>query len=189
MNMKRTAIAASILVLAAGAVLAARSLQEGMPPAPKPQKEHEWLKNFEGTWDFAARFHMSPGAPPMESKGVQVDRMTAGGLWLIIDSMEDKKDAPFHGHGMVGFDPEKKKFIGVWVSNHATKVETSEGTADLEAKTLTMEAETMGPDGKPKKYRQVSTIKSKDSKSLKFFGTGPDGKEMSFGEIEYTRKK
>ena len=187
--MKRIVASAAIVMLAAGAVAASRNFQEGMPQAPKPLKEHEFLKNFEGAWDFAAKFTMAPGAPAMESKGVQVDRMTAGGLWLIIDAMEDKKEAPFHGHGMVGYDPEKKKFISVWVDNHGMKFEMAEGTADLEGKTLTMESEMPGPDGKPRKMKQVSTIKSKDAKSLKFIGTGADGKEMTFGEIEYTRKK
>src|SRR5688572_488113 len=114
--MKKIMGSVAAVVLAAGVVLAARSQQEGgMPQAPKPLKEHDWLKNFEGTWEFSATFTMAPGAPPMKSKGMQVDRMGAGGLWLIIDSMEDKKDAPFHGHGMVGYDPEKKKYIGIWV--------------------------------------------------------------------------
>src|SRR5262245_6263167 len=189
--MKRILGSAAIVILAAGAVLAARQGQEGggMPQPPKPLKEHDFLKNFEGTWEFSASFTMAPGMPAMKSKGMQVDRMAAGGLWLIIDAMEDKKDAPFHGHGMVGYDPEKKKYTSVWVDNHTMKYELSEGTADPEAKTLTMESETPGPDGKPRKMKQVSTIKDKDSKSLKFFGTGPDGKEMMFGEIEYTRKK
>lgn len=188
--MKKIVGSAVIVVLAAGAVLAARQGQEAqMPQAPKPLKEHDWLKNFEGVWEFTATFRMAPGAPEMKSKGVQVDRMASGGLWLIIDKLEDKKDAPFHAHGMVGFDPEKKKYISVWVDNHGMKFETSEGTADQEAKTLTMESEMPGPDGKPRKVKQVSTIKDKDSKSLKFLGTGPDGKEMLFGEIEYARKK
>jgi hypothetical protein len=188
--MKKTLVAASILVLAAGAVLAARARQEGMPPPPKPQKEHEWLKNFEGAWDFTAKFHMGPGAPAMESKGVQVDRVGGGGMWLIIDTMEDKKDAPFHGHGMVGYDPEKKKYIGVWIDGHTSKFQMSEGTVDKDGKVMTMEADgPPGPDGKPSKMKQESTIKDKDHKSLKFYATGPDGKEMMVGEIEYIRKK
>ncbi len=188
-NMKKSVVSALIVVLAAGAVLAARARQEGIPQAPKPQKEHEWLQNFVGTWDFHAKFTMAPGAPPMEPKGVQLDRMTAGGLWLIIDAMEDKKEAPFHGHGMVGYDTEKKKFIGVWVDNHGTKFEMSEGTADMAANSLKMESEVTGMDGKPMKLKQASTIKDKDHKSLGFFSALPDGKEVKVGEIEYTRKK
>ena len=187
--MNKVIVTAAVLALAAGVVWASRARQEGMPPAPKPQKEHEWLKNFEGAWDFTAKFHMAPGGPAMESKGVQVDRMGGGGLWLIVDSMEDKKDAPFHGHGMVGYDAEKKKYIGVWVDGHTSKFAMSEGTADKDGKVLTMESEAMGPDGKPMKMRQESTLKDKDHKTLKFFASGQDGKETMVGQIEYTRKK
>jgi hypothetical protein len=39
--MKKTAMVVAALVLAAGAGLAAKSWQEGMPPTAKPTKEHE----------------------------------------------------------------------------------------------------------------------------------------------------
>lgn len=33
---------------------------------PKPTKEHEWLKQFEGTWDWATVMTPGPGLDPIK---------------------------------------------------------------------------------------------------------------------------
>jgi hypothetical protein len=43
--------------------------------------------------------------------------------------------------------------------------------------------------GKPMEMKEKSEILGKDSKRTTFSVTGPDGKEMSMGTIEYTRRK
>ena len=186
--MKKVVAALSIVVLAAGAVVAARARQEGMGPQG-PSKEHEWLKQFEGTWNFAGKFFMAgPDQPPTESKGVQVDKVSVGGLWLIIDAQEEG-GMKFHGHGMVGYDPSKKKYVSAWVDSMAPALGTAEGTASADGKSLSMNSVWPGKDGKPMNVREVSTIKDKDHKTHEMFMVGEDGKEVKFGTLEYTRKK
>lgn len=186
--MKKAVVAMSIVVLAASAVVAARARQEGMGPRG-PSKEHEWLKQFEGTWSFEGKFFMEgPDKPATESKGVQVDKVSVGGYWLIIDAQEEGGQK-FHGHGMVGYDPAKKKYVSAWVDSVVPVLGTAEGTAGADGKSLTMTSSGMGMDGKPMKIREVSTIKDKDHKTHEMFITGEDGKEMKFGSLEYTRKK
>jgi hypothetical protein len=36
---------------------------------PKPGREHEALKVFEGDWTFTGKFYMDPAQPPMEMNG------------------------------------------------------------------------------------------------------------------------
>src|SRR5262245_22821058 len=106
----------TVLVLLSGSALRAQDKKKegGPPPIPKPTKEHELLKEREGTWDCAVKSFMEPGKPPSESKGVEVNRML-GGLWLISDFKGDMMGQPFLGHGVTGYDPKKKKYTGVWV--------------------------------------------------------------------------
>lgn len=187
--MRKAVVALAFVAMTAGAVLAARARQEGgMPPSPKPSKEHEWLKNLEGTWTFAGEFYMAgPDKPPMKSKGTQVDKVGCNGLWLIIDSQEEG-GMGFKGHGMSGYDPAKQKFVGTWVDSMSTSIMSSEGTVDKDGKVLTMAGEFLN-EGMAIKYREVTTIKDKDHKSMEMFVVGGDGKEMKMGVLEYTRKK
>ena len=186
--MKKTAAALVFVGLAAGIGLAAMARQEGMPPATKPGKEHEWLKSLEGTWTFAGEFYMAgPEKPPIKSKGTQTDKLGCNGLWLVIDAKEEG-GMNFHGHGMLGYDGAKQKYVSTWVDSMSTTIMGSEGTVDKDGKVLTMNGEATH-EGVAMKFREVTTLKDKDHKTMEMYIMGGDGKEMKMGVLEYTRKK
>lgn len=179
----RTTIALALLSLPAAA-----GAQEYQPP--KPTKFHEYLKQFEGAWDAVSKFQMQPGQPPVESKGSEVAKLTSGGLWLVFEYKGDMFGQPFTGHGVMGYDTQKKKFVGTWVDSMATGLFLSEGTCDDKGKVFTSVMEGTDPEsGKPMKMKHVSEIKDADRKTLTFYTDGPDGKETAVGTIEYTRRK
>ena len=61
---------------------AAASAQDG-PPVAKPTAEHKLLAKDVGTWDATVKSWMSgPDSEPTVSKGVEVDKLLPGGLWL-----------------------------------------------------------------------------------------------------------
>lgn len=162
-----------------------------MPQAPKPGKHHEHIKAFEGKFDFVAKF-MMPDGKTEESKGTQTNTMGCGGLFLIMDaSGAEMMGQKFHGHGLWGYDEQKKKYTSVWVDNMADYVQIGEGECSDEGKTITMwvNIKTMEDATKWAKMKEVSKLVDKDHTTLAFSMTGPDGKEMEVGKIEYTRKK
>ena len=72
--------AALLVVLVSPRVAIAQAGGPQMPPMPKPGPEHEILKMDAGTWDASVEFIAEPGAPPMKSKGVEVNTVGCGGL-------------------------------------------------------------------------------------------------------------
>ncbi|HTF56445.1 MAG TPA: DUF1579 domain-containing protein [Planctomycetota bacterium] len=189
--MKARMAAASMAILAVGGLALAAGLRQETYTPPKPTKFHEYLKQFEGNWDSTAEFMgEKPGDPPMKSKGSGTDKLIAGGLFLVTDYKGNMMGTEFVGHGIMGYDTVKKKYTGCWIDSMSTAIWTMEGTADDAGKVFTSVME--GPDpmsGKPMKMKMVSEITGKDSKKLTMSMEGPDGKEMSVGKIEYTRKK
>ena len=186
---RRMAVVSAAILAMGGAVLAVGSGQDAYE-APKPTKFHEFMKQFEGTWDAATEFMGKPGEPPSKSKGSQVDKIIAGGLFLVMDIKAEMMGKEFIGHGIMGYDTLKKKYTGSWVDSMSTAIWTSEGTVDDAGKVFTSVME--GPDpvsGKTMKMKYVSEITGKDSRKMTFYMAGPDGKEFSTGKIEYTRKK
>ncbi len=151
---------------------------------PQPTKEHAILKMDAGTWEADGKFFV-PGMDAITSKGEETNRMM-GDLWLI----SDYKDAGgFEGHGILGYDPEKKKYVGSWADSMASYVHTMEGTYDAKTKTLTMMVDAKDPAGKSIKQRHVTVFKSADAKDFAVYMPGPDGKEMKLMEIALKRKK
>jgi hypothetical protein len=152
---------------------------------PTPDPEHKWLADGAGTWKATGKMYMSPtDAKPLN--GTQTNTMQQGGLWQITDYKE--ADGSFVGHGITGYDPLKKKFVGVWVDPMTKELAMSEGTLSADKKTLTMEF-TMTEPGSGTKMKMTETITRKDDKTVQFDMTtlGPDGKPMKVLEITYTK--
>lgn len=148
--------------------------------APKPGPEHEMLKQSEGTWDA----EMKSGGD--SSKGTMTWKMECGGLWLTSKFVGEFAGQKFEGRGLDGYDPQKKKFVAVWVDSMSTSPLMMEGDYNKEKKTITLKGMGPGPDGTPVKYTSVTTYKDKDHIHFAM-SMGEDATEML--TIEYTRKK
>ena len=160
------------------------------PPLPKPGKEHELLKKFEGKWEVTGQFMMDPKQPPVEIKGTESGKMDLGGFWLRSHFKGDFLGKPFEGRLTMGYSPMKKKYVGTWIDGMMPHLFVTEGEADEAGKVLTLIGDGLDPaTGKAAKERWVIEIKSDDVHAITFYGPGADGKERKTGEMTYTRKK
>jgi len=185
-------IRSAVLVVAfviASAPAVARAQADKMPPMPKPGPEHAVLEMDEGTWDAVVEVTPGPGAAPMTSKGVEVNKMGCSGLCLISDFTGDMAGTPFMGHGVTTWDPAKKKYVGSWTDSMSTGLALAESTYDAAAKKW--EGWMQGPDmtGKVVKSRATGEMPNPNTRIFTMYGTGPDGKEMQTMKITYTRRK
>ena len=160
-----------------------------MPKMPPPQKEHAWLQQFVGEWESECEMFMEPGKPPTKSKGSESTR-SIGGFWILADNKSSFMDMPFTGLMTLGYDPEKKKYVGTWVDSVNSYLWKYEGTVDAAGKTLTLETE--GPchnaPGKLSKFKEVVEFKSKDRKVFSSSMQGEDGKWVTMMTINYQRR-
>lgn len=174
-------VALALVVFAAGA-----RAQE----APKPGPEHEQLKALVGDWDAQVKFYMKPGEKPEESKGEYTARLDVGGFFLTTEFKgQPFGGMKFHGRGLTGYDPFKKKYVGVWVDSMSPAIFSSEGEFDKQGKVYKETMQGPGPDGKVMKMKMTTEIKDKDHVVFKLFNPGEDGKDVLMMEIGYTRKK
>jgi hypothetical protein len=156
---------------------------------PKAGPELEVLKKEEGIWDAVVEAKLSPNSPPLVSRGVETNRIGAGGLWLISDFQSELMGKPYQGHGVYGYDPDKKKYTGVWVDSMQTYLAIWEGTFDAAKKTMTMWTESPDAYGKIIRWRGVTEWKTEDSRIWTGYMPGPDGKEFPTMIIRYQRRK
>ncbi|HLY08040.1 MAG TPA: DUF1579 domain-containing protein [Planctomycetota bacterium] len=173
-------------------LLAVGLVAEGLhgEDGPKPGKEHQVLKQWEGTWDAVFRFIPEPGKPMAESKGVETASVGLGGFWLTTEFRGDMMGTPFTGRGTIGYDQQKQRYVGTWIDSMKSGLLVSEGTADERGRLFTMIAQGYSDaQGKARVMKQVMELKDKDSRTLTFLTPNPDGKDMVVGTIEYTRRK
>jgi uncharacterized protein DUF1579 len=156
----------------------------------EPQTEHRWLQKLVGEWVYETEALMEPGKPLEKCTGTESVR-SLGGLWILS---EGQGKMPGGGAATMivtlGYDPQKKRYVGTWVGSMMTNLWVYDGVLDADGKTLTLDTE--GPDmsveGKTAKYRDVYEIKSDDHRILTSHVLGADGKWLKFMTANYRRK-
>jgi hypothetical protein len=150
----------------------------GVVPGPGP--EHDMLKKMAGDWTLTMKFG------EMETKGTITWKMDTGGMWLAGTMESEIFGSKFSGRSFDSYDANKKKYVSVWMDSMSGSPVVTEGTFDKEKKTLTMEGTGPGQDGKPTKYKSVSTMTDDDT--INFTMYMGDAKDPAF-TIVYKRKK
>jgi hypothetical protein len=91
----------------------------------------------------------------------------------------------------LGYDPQKKQYVGTWVGSMMTHLWIYEGSLDEEEKILTLNTEgpSFSAEGKLGKFRDVIEIKSDDHRVLTSHMLGDDGTWHQFMTANYRRKQ
>jgi len=177
--MTRPSALAVALILAAAPSVVAQT-----PPAPGP--EHEVLKKLAGTWDAALEMVFGPGSPPVTLSGVETDTLFAG-RWIHTEFKSDMMGQPYEGHGLVGWDPEKKVYVTVWADTMLPGMLRSEGTWDKATSTMTAFTEAPGPAGGTVRVKSVTTWPADGERVVKSYM--PADAPEPYMTITYTLRK
>jgi hypothetical protein len=147
---------------------------------PQPTPEHLWLQKLLGTW------HFDQGPEGMTG----TETVTAiGDLWIQGHSAASCGPMAMSYVVTLGFDPERKKFVGTWVGSMMTFLWVYEGELDTDGKTLVLSATgpSMKADGAMLAYRDVITLLEDGSRTLTSFQQGADGVWNQFMSMTLTR--
>lgn len=174
------------------AVLALCSLKTADAQFVTPSPEHEVLKKDVGTWEATTKMWMGPdGSPdpsaePSVSKGTEVNRML-GDFWLISTFKGDFGGMAFEGHSTMGYDPQKKAFVGSWTDSVSPYAMHMTGSYDASTETMTLKSKGIGMDGKETTGKM--TVKySADGRVMTMYDI-VDGKEIKTMEVSYKKVK
>jgi hypothetical protein len=151
-----------------------------------PGKPHQEMAMFEGAWDAETTAWMVPGAEPVKSQAVSMNKVILGGRYLVQEYKGQMMGMDFEGFGLMAYDNYAEKFTSIWIDNMSTMVMTMTGTAEGDAVTMTG---TM-PDiqtGGTTTLRSVQKMVDENTFFFEMFSSGPDGKEFKNMEITYTR--
>ncbi|MGD9690107.1 MAG: DUF1579 domain-containing protein [Phycisphaerales bacterium] len=178
---------------------AMQAAMEAYMQSIKPGKQHEFLKQFEGTWTTTTKMFMDPAAPPMQTSGTATLKMIHGGRFLQHEfsgqmpmPTPDGKinNIPWTGLGLTGYDNNRKLFTFVWTDTMTTSLIAGKGSLDRTGKIMTcfgeMDEPMTGEIGKAVRY--TTTVVSPDKWTFKIDEV-LYGDPFTVVEVEYTRKK
>ena len=88
--------------------------------APAPEKEHAWLRQLVGSWRYKSQSPGHEGQPPRTVTGTETVR-SIGHLWIIAEtSGEEPGGAVGEMQFTLGYDPQRQRFVGCFVSSMMT---------------------------------------------------------------------
>jgi hypothetical protein len=149
------------------------------PEFPKPASEHAFLKHFVGEWTNVTECKIDPSQPPIECAGKMKGRML-GEFWVVNESKASMMGTTMTAIQTIGYDQNKKKYVGTWVDSMTDHMWKYEGS--VEGKTLTLEAD--GPNwmkpGTMAKFRDIYEVKSPDEIAIRSDMQMEDGSWNTF---------
>jgi hypothetical protein len=91
----------------------------------------------------------------------------------------------------LGYDPQKKRYVGTWIGSMMSHLWVYEGELDASGSVLTLE--TVGPnmaaEGEIVKFRDTIEFKSDEHRVLISHMLGEDGKWLEIMTADYRRNK
>ncbi len=167
------------------------STSAGAQDLPKPGKAHALFARDAGTWDCDLKmFFQGPQAPPTEFKGVEVNKLVSGDLYLQTSFKCQMGDRSFEGHSLMGYDPRSKKYVGTWVDNFTSIPSRIKGEYDQDARTFTVHKAVVDASGKELKSKQITTWLDESRKKTEIFLVVQAGeKEINIKLMEMLAKK
>ncbi len=156
-----------------------------------PQDEHRWLQQMVGDWTFEGESLMGPDQPPVKHQGSETVR-AIGEFWVQGDGQgEMPGGGSMQMQFTLGFDPEKKRFVGTFIASMMPTLWIYEGGLESDLKTLALLADgpNMSDPGKTAKYKDVIEIKNQDHRILSSHIQAADGSWQRFMVAHYRRRK
>lgn len=155
----------------------------------KPTMEHEWLQRIVGDWVARGEATMGPGQEPQAWTGTETVR-PIGKLWVQGEGMTDMPgQEPGITQITLGFDPEKKRFVGTFIASPMAYLWVYDGSLEGNVLTLNSEGPAMKPGEKTAQFKDVVELEDNDTRWLKSYMMGPDGEWQQVMTAEYARKK
>ncbi|HYE50535.1 MAG TPA: DUF1579 family protein [Azospirillaceae bacterium] len=182
----RTSLARIVGALALGASLFCGTAAIAQTlPATAPELKAMRLEA--GTWDADITFpSREAGKPDGKAKGVQVNTLKSGGMWIVNEFQVE--GTPYQGTGLWGYDPKQGKYIGIWADNNEHRIRRDLGTWDEATQTMTWTAELHQADGSIAPLRFTEKFEG-EKRTFHMIAIGPKtGKEVPLLHIVFTRR-
>ncbi len=180
----------AILTLLTSTVLTHFVSGQELPNTSTATKEHQWLKKFVGEWEVVSEGSAGEGQPVFKGQAVMKSTML-GDLWVVNSSNTKFPGMSVKSIQMIGYDTDKKKYVGIWADSMMNYMWRYEGSVDKSGKKIVLEAEgpSMTGDGNMAKYRDAFEFKDENTILATSEVQGPDGQWKLMMSGTATRRK
>lgn len=155
------------------------------PAAVKPGKEHKLLhRNIGERTGMMKMWVAGPDSDPVMIPVKETNTLLHNGLWV----RSTFECGPYIGSGVMGYDPEKKKYVGNWINNQTPEMSIMEGTYDETKHELTMSFRGRNNAGLMTEMRSVTRWQPGKPEVFIMMEKGETGQWATAFEVTYDSK-
>jgi hypothetical protein len=181
----KTRVLLLTLALSAGAFAAVRPMLVQEPEMPEVTEHHKRILSGVGDWEGTITMFI-PGMPS-EPMPAQEKVEACGPYWTTSTFTSDMGGMEFMGKSSLGYDSDKKQYVGTWIDSTTTNLTVMSG--EFDAKKNMLITRWKGPnwtgDGAMVDFRNETVVRADASVSTFYAGDGEGTKHM---EIKLKRK-
>ena len=157
--------------------------------AEAPTKEHAWLQQLVGEWDYEGKSSMGPGQPDSEFKGTESVRKI-GDFWVLAEGKGEMPDGDTMTSILtIGYDGTAKRFVGTWLGSMMSRLWVYDMSLDETGKILTMQSDGPSFSGEgTSTYQDIIEIEGDGRRILRAQVKGEDGSWQEFMRTHYRRR-
>lgn len=172
-----------------------RRRKEGAPrppllPVPEPPTpEHALVLRDAGAWSAQMINRPLAGGGSFTGRGRETGTVCCGGNFLVTDYLADSKKEPYAAHAILGYDPDRKRYVQASVDSAGAALEVREGDFDAAAGTLTFQFDAPDGRGGTLSMRDVLQWKGPDQRSRTVQAPEAAGRARTGMTIKYRRAR
>jgi hypothetical protein len=159
------------------------------PMLAPPTPAHDLLRRDTGAWSAKIDDRREKPANSGSDKATEIGTVCCGGLFLTADITGEGHEAPFLGHRLMGYDPQKKKYVCAQVDTAGGGMRLGEGDYDPAADLLTVTLDAPSGRGGTVPLRQVEEWKGRDQRTSTLYSRSADGADKVAVVTRYRRAR
>jgi hypothetical protein len=165
--------------------------QNAYEPRSEPGDGQKFLARMEGEWDVVKTFYPREGKPAV-TRGRCTQHMIHGGRFLQSDFVFQDSGGDTTGMGIIGFDPQTRKFTSFWTDSRSTRISVRQSEPDFDGHAIVLFGQSLGnppPSEAARRSRTTSTLEDSDRRLIhRQVRLAPDGRERPVMQLEMTRR-
>lgn len=148
--------------------------------------EHRWLQRLVGEWTSVME-GTGPDGTVVRHGGTETVR-SLGGVWIVSEGVMEMPEGE-NGTSLMslGYDPERKRFVGTFIASMMTFMWVYDGRLEGNRLVLDTEGPRFTEEGGMTRYVDTIELISDDHRVLTSAQLGDDGKWTEFMRAEYRR--
>lgn len=164
--------------------------QSGYEPKSAPGEGQKFLSRMVGRWSVVRTFYPRSGGEPTVTRGECTQSLIHDGRFLQSDFVFHDTGGDSTGTGIIGYDPETRKFTSFWVDSRSTRASVRQSEEEFDGQRIVLFSKSLGETAgaSARRSRTISVLENGDRRLLhKQWSDSPDAPARQVMQLDMTR--